>query len=126
MSYTAASLLAVVAAVGIDLFLLRTRLLCTRRWWIAYAIVVIFQLITDGWLTDRRIVTYDPAVIAGLRIGIASMSGMPVEDLGFGFALVLLTTALWVRLQRGRPTSARPRAVSRRPRPGRTRDEKTW
>jgi lycopene cyclase domain-containing protein len=41
------------------------------------------------------VVTYDPAAIAGPRIVHA-----PVEDLLFGFALVLLTLSLWVRLGR--------------------------
>ena len=43
--------------------LLRTRLLATRQWWAACRIVVGFQLLTNGWLTGRLIVTYDPDAI---------------------------------------------------------------
>ena len=59
----------------------------------------------NGILTGRHIVIYDPAVILGLRIVYA-----PVEDLLFGFALVLLTLSLWVWLGR--------RGVDRSPRAG--------
>lgn len=92
MSYTLAAGLAVAVAVGLDVAVLRTRLVLGTRFWIAYAIIVGFQLLTNGVLTSRRIVVYDPDVIIGLRALYA-----PVEDLGFGFALVLATLALWER-----------------------------
>jgi lycopene cyclase domain-containing protein len=100
VSYTAAALLGIVAAVLVDVLVLRTRLLATRQWWAAYAIVVAFQLLTNGWLTGRLIVTYDPDAILGAGsvpfLGDGRLAYAPVEDLGFGFALVLLTCALWV------------------------------
>ena len=105
MSYTTATAVGIVLAAVLDLVILRTRLLTTRRWWAAYAIIVFFQLVTNGWLTGRRIVTYDPEAIIGSGgvafLGDGRIAWAPVEDLGFGFALVLATCALWVRL--GRP-----------------------
>lgn len=98
MSYTALAVVGMAAAVLVDVFLLRTRLLGRRAFWTAYAIVVFFQLIVNGVLTGRGVVRYDPATITGLRIVYA-----PVEDLLFGFAMVLLTLSVWVRLGRGRP-----------------------
>jgi lycopene cyclase domain-containing protein len=53
--------------------------------------VVFFQLLTNGWLTGRDIVTYDPDAIVGVRVVYA-----PVEDLLFGFALVVQSMAWWV------------------------------
>ena len=50
-----------------------------------------FQLLFNGVLTGLRIVRYDPSTILGLAVAYA-----PVEDLGFGFALILLTLASWV------------------------------
>lgn len=100
MSYTQAALLGVLLSVGLDLLVLRTRLLTRRAFWTAYAIVLLFQLVTNGILTGRRVVIYDGAAILGSstpqllgdwRIGYA-----PVEDLLFGFALVLQTLAWWV------------------------------
>jgi lycopene cyclase domain-containing protein len=82
MTYTELVLLAILFTVINDLFILRTRLL-TRK--------VFFQLITNGWLTYNEIVIYSDDVITGLRIAFA-----PIEDLGFGFALVTNVMALWV------------------------------
>jgi lycopene cyclase domain-containing protein len=91
MTYTTASVLGVLAAAGIDLFVLRTRLLTRLVFWATYPIVFVFQLISNGILTGRRIVIYAPDAILGIRIVHA-----PIEDLLFGFALVLLTLSLWV------------------------------
>ena len=91
MSYTVLAMLGVAAAVVLDLYVLRTKLLTRRIFWVSYAIIVFFQLITNGILTGRDIVTYDPGKILGLRIVYA-----PVEDLLFGFSLVVQTLAWWV------------------------------
>ncbi|MDQ2758688.1 MAG: lycopene cyclase domain-containing protein [Actinomycetota bacterium] len=102
MTYTTAAVLGVGAALALDLVVLRTRLVATRRWWLAYAIIVFFQLVTNGWLTGRRIVTYDSAAIIGAGsvefVGDGRLVYAPVEDLAFGFALVLATCVVWVRL----------------------------
>ncbi len=91
MTYTALALLGVAVAVLLDLVVLRTGLLRRRVFWAAYAIVVFFQLLTNGWLTGRGIVTYAPDAIIGWRLVYA-----PVEDLLFGFSLVVQTLAWWV------------------------------
>ena len=73
-------------------------------WWAAYGIIVVFQLLTNGWLTGRRIVRYDPDAIIGndrvTLVGDGRLVYAPVEDLGFGFALVLTTCVVWVWLGR--------------------------
>jgi lycopene cyclase domain-containing protein len=91
VTYTVAALLGVAAAVGIDLFVLRTRLVTRLVFWATYPIIITFQLISNGILTGRGIVLYAPEAILGLRLVFA-----PVEDLFFGFALVLLTLSTWV------------------------------
>ena len=100
MTYTTAALIGVVATVVLDLFVLRTRLLARRAFWTAYAIVVCFQLVTNGILTGREIVTYDPDVILGSErpqlLGDGRIVYAPVEDLLFGFALVVQTLSWWV------------------------------
>jgi lycopene cyclase domain-containing protein len=90
VSYTTAAVLGVLAAVALDLVVLRTRLVLGRIFWITYAIVLIGQLAVNGVLTGRGVVRYDPAAILGPRLVYA-----PVEDLAFGFALVLATLATW-------------------------------
>ena len=97
-----------LGALAVDLLVLRTRLVTRRTWWVSYAIVLFFQLITNGVLTGRRVVRYDPDAILGLRIVYA-----PVEDLLFGFAMVLLTLSVWVWLGR-RGIQYRPKAGERR------------
>ena len=91
MSYTALAVTAVVAVVLVDLVVLRTRLVGMRVFWASYAVVLAFQLLVNGVLTGRKVVTYDPDTILGLRIAYA-----PVEDVLFGFALILLTLSTWL------------------------------
>lgn len=95
MTYTVAALLGATGAIFVDLFMLRTRLLRRPVFWATYPIIILFQMISNGILTGRNIVRYDPAAIIGLRLAHA-----PVEDLVFGFALVLLTLSVWVWLGR--------------------------
>ena len=95
MSYTELVVIAVLAALALDLLVLRTTLVRRRAFWTAYAILGGCQLLVNGTLTGLRVVRYDPDTILGLRIAYA-----PVEDLGFGFALILLTLSLWVRAGR--------------------------
>lgn len=103
MSYTAVCLAAVVTAVVADRWLLRSRLTSSSTWWLAYAIILVFQLLTNGWLTGRGIVTYSNAAIIGSgRVSFLDdgrLAFAPIEDVGFGFALVLCTCAVWVRLR---------------------------
>jgi lycopene cyclase domain-containing protein len=120
VSYTLLVAIAAVLAVVLDLAVLRTRLLRRRSFWVAYAIVLFFQLITNGLLAGLPVVRYDPAAILGVRIAFA-----PVEDLFFGFAMVTITLSLWVRLTRGAPTTTpadragpRTRGVPARRTPG--------
>jgi lycopene cyclase domain-containing protein len=95
VTYTVAALLGVLLAVVIDLAVLRTRLVTRVVFWATYPIVIVFQLLSNGILTGRGIVLYNPDDILGVRIVHA-----PVEDLFFGFALVLLTLSIWVWLGR--------------------------
>ena len=95
MTYTQLALAAVAGAVLVGTVLLRTWLVRRRTYWTAYAIVLFFQLVTNGILTGFDVVRYDPAAILGWRIAFA-----PVEDLLFGYAMVTLTLSTWVWLGR--------------------------
>ncbi len=91
MNYTGIALTAFLFSILFDLYIIKSRLLTRAVFWTSYVIIVFFQLITNWWLTSREIVMYDPDAIIGLRIASA-----PVEDLFFGFALVLSVTSLWI------------------------------
>jgi lycopene cyclase domain-containing protein len=102
VSYSALAVTAVVAVLVVDLAVLRTRMVTRRVFWVAYVIVVVFQLLMNGVLTGLDVVTYDPGAIWGPRIAYA-----PVEDLLFGFALVTLTLASWAAVNRRANTASR-------------------
>lgn len=91
MTYTQIAFFAVAFAVGLDLYVVRTRLLTRKAFWTSYAIILPFQLLTNWWLTSRHIVMYDKTQIIGPRLASA-----PLEDIAFGFALILGVLALWV------------------------------
>ena len=95
MIYSDIAIAAVLVAVMVDLFIFKNSLLTRTAFWISYSIIIPFQLITNWWLTHLRadgkaIVMYDPDSIIGTRIAAA-----PLEDLLFGFALVLSVMGLW-------------------------------
>lgn len=109
MTYTQLAVAAVIGAVLIDAFLLRTRLTSRRVFWVSYAIMCFFQLLTNGVLTGLKVVRYDgevilgedtPAVGAPPFLGQGRIAFAPIEDLLFGFGLILLTLATWVWLGR--------------------------
>ena len=91
MVYTDIAILAFLFSIFFDLFLIKAKLLMRAAFWTSYAIILPFQLITNWWLTSRNIVMYSPDAIIGIRIASA-----PIEDLLFGFALILCVMAMWV------------------------------
>jgi lycopene cyclase domain-containing protein len=115
VTYSTLAVVAVLAVLVVDLAVLRTRMVTRRVFWVAYAVVIVFQLLMNGVLTGLEVVTYDPAVIWGPRIAYA-----PVEDLLFGFALVTLTLASWAAVNR-RANTIRRRGLDTRTRRSSTR-----
>lgn len=90
MTYSDIALNAVVFAVVIDLFIVRTRMMTRGIFWITYGLIVPFQLLTNWWLTSKSIVMYSDDQIIGRRL-----AGAPIEDLLFGFSMTLFTLAIW-------------------------------
>jgi lycopene cyclase domain-containing protein len=95
MTYSVLVLVGLAGAAVVDLLVLRTNLVRRKAFWVAYAIMLGFQLAVNGVLAGLPVVRYNPAAIVGARI-----AGAPVEDIGFGFALILLTLSCWVALGR--------------------------
>ena len=81
MTYTAIAMVAVLAALALDRWVARTRLTTTVAWWTAYGIIVFFQLLTNGWLTGRGIVRYDPEArsSAPAACGSSATAGSPTR-----------------------------------------------
>ena len=109
MTYTQLALVGVALTIVIDVSVLRTKLVRRKVFWYSYGIIVIFQLISNGFLTGYEMVQYDGDAIIGQTspqhspppfIGQGRICFAPVEDLFFGFALILLTLSLWMWWER--------------------------
>lgn len=122
MTYTQLAIIGVLILIALDLFVFKTQLLMRKVFWVSYSIVIFFQLVTNGILTGFGIVEYDGAAIIGSStpkdsppafIGDGRLVFAPVEDLLFGFCLVVLTLMIWIWLGRlgvqREPVSGPPR-----------------
>lgn len=96
--YSILTVVAVVAVVGYELLIARTGVLHRSSFWLSMGIVWFFQILVDGWLTklSSPIVLYAPETFSGIRIFFDS----PIEDFGFGFAMITLTIVTWEQLGR--------------------------
>ena len=96
--YTLWALVAAAAVVVIELVVLRSGIFARLAYWVTIAIVWAFQVPVDGWLTklSAPIVIYDPRDFSGIRFP----WDIPIEDFAYGFALMTLVLAIWVRLGR--------------------------
>ena len=93
--YTLATLITMIAVIAAELWWLRTGIFRSLQYWITLAIVMTFQVLVDGWLTklSNPIVIYNPDTMTNLRWP----WDIPVEDFGFGFAMVTLALMIWRR-----------------------------
>jgi lycopene cyclase domain-containing protein len=98
--YTIGAICAPAAVTVLELTVLRTGILLRSRFWKTIAIALAFQVAADGWLTklSAPVFLYRRAAISGIRWP----WDIPVEDFGFGFAMMTLTLALWERALRRR------------------------
>jgi lycopene cyclase domain-containing protein len=90
MIYSDIALDAIIFAVICDLFVCRTQMITRGIFWLTYGLILPFQLLTNWWLTSKNIVMYSSSQIIGKRL-----AGAPIEDLLFGFSLILVTLTFW-------------------------------
>ncbi len=93
--YTVWALVAAVGVVVMELLWLRSGLFRRPAYWVTLAVTWSFQVPVDGWLTklSAPVVLYNPKELSGIRFP----WDIPVEDFVYGFALVTLVLALWLR-----------------------------
>jgi lycopene cyclase domain-containing protein len=100
MSYTVAAVAGVVFAAGLDLVVLRTNMVRRKVFWASYAVILGFQLVVNGILTGQRLVVYSSSAILGSTtprlLSDWRLAYAPVEDLLFGFSLVLQSISWWI------------------------------
>jgi lycopene cyclase domain-containing protein len=87
--YTFLAGASVIAAIALDHWL-RTGVLRKRVFWIAMGVMFLFKLPSNGYLTGRPIVLYNPQEFLGFRLGT-----IPFEDFFYGFGLITITIVLW-------------------------------
>lgn len=114
-AYPVATLLTMLAVVLIEVLWLRTGVFRSAQYWVAMAIMFAFQVPVDGWLTKLSdpIVIYNPETTLGVRFP----WDIPIEDFGFGFAMLTLTIIVWKALGRRR-SATEPGARQRATEPG--------
>jgi lycopene cyclase domain-containing protein len=71
-----------------------SKLLADRRFYIFMAMVAVFTLIFNGYLTARPVVLYGEQYQLGVRI-----ITIPLEDFFYGFALVILNVTIFEKLK---------------------------
>jgi len=93
--YTLLTGVAIVGVVLLELCWFRTGIFGSVQYWVSMIIVFAFQIPVDGWLTklSNPIVIYNPEQMLGIR----APWDIPIEDFGFGFAMVTLAILLWRR-----------------------------
>ncbi|MFJ3384476.1 MULTISPECIES: lycopene cyclase domain-containing protein [unclassified Curtobacterium] len=57
--------------------------------------LLVMTIVFDNVIVSLRIVAYDPSLISGVKIG-----AIPIEDLAYSIAAVVLLPALWVLFSR--------------------------
>ncbi|GIW60863.1 MAG: hypothetical protein KatS3mg087_1929 [Patescibacteria group bacterium] len=90
MEYTWAALIVLVGSVTLDQWILRTRLLQRREYWIYVVFISIFFFLANQYLTCRPIVLYNEEVYLGVRVGC-----VPIEDYIFNLSLIMWPIMIW-------------------------------
>ncbi len=82
--------MAMFITLVLDMYILKTKVVTRRVFWIFLAVMYFFKLLMNGYLTWRPIVIYNPDHFMNLRIGT-----IPAEDFIYAFTLVALPVIFW-------------------------------
>lgn len=95
--YTLLTVIGIIVVVLVELLVVRSGIFRRPAYWLALLICLGFQVPVDGWLTklSNPIVLYHPDQMLGLRFP----WDIPVEDFGFGFAMITTTLMVWQALK---------------------------
>lgn len=81
----------VLAAVTLDVLVLKTRVIAMRQMWYVLVGMLILTAIFDQLLTGIPIVTYNEATMLNIKIGYA-----PIEDFLYTIAGVIGIGSIWM------------------------------
>jgi len=98
--YTILTVIGIIVVVLVELFIVRSGIFQKPAYWLAIAICLGFQIPVDGYLTklSNPIVLYNPDMILGIRFP----WDIPIEDFGFGFAMLTTVIMVWQALKNRR------------------------
>ena len=102
--YPTLAIIAAVAVVALELFVVRSGVFSTPVYWIAMAIALGFMIPVDGWLTklSAPIVIYRDADVSGIR----PVWDILVEEFAYAFALLTAVIIAWERSGRREAAAA--------------------
>jgi lycopene cyclase domain-containing protein len=91
--YPTLSVVAAVAVICLELFVLRTGIFRDVTYWITMAICYAFMIPVDGWLTklSAPIVIYRPEDTTGIR----PLWDILLEEYVYAFALLTVVILVW-------------------------------
>lgn len=80
----------VIIVLGIDLLLLKTKVIFSYQGWLVMGLMLVMTAVFDQLLTGLPIVHYNESHMLGIRIWHA-----PIEDFTYTFAAVIVLGSLW-------------------------------
>ena len=102
--YTILTVIGMIVVVLVELFIVRSGIFRKPAYWLAIVICLGFQIPVDGYLTklSNPIVIYSPDMHSGIRFP----WDIPIEDFGFGFAMLTTVIMVWQALKNRRARAA--------------------
>ena len=107
--YPALAGLATIVVVVLELCVFRSGIFRQRAYWVAMAIVAVFMVLVDGWLTklSAPIVIYRESDTTGIR----PVWDILIEEYAYAFALLTLVILVWDRAGRQEDRARRAESV---------------
>lgn len=98
--YPLLSLVAAAVVIVLELTVVRSGLFRQAAYWISLAIIVVFMVLVDGWLTklSAPIVIYRPSDTSGIR----PVWDILLEEYAYAFAMLTAVMLAWDRLGEAR------------------------
>jgi len=110
--YTIAVITSLILLAVIDIFVAKTKLLGNKRFWIFLFFVVALQTIVDNylngrwWLESYIVGPYPEQFYSGIRV-----IETPLENYGFGIAMMMTVLIVFERLERNRLNQTKPKTL---------------
>jgi lycopene cyclase domain-containing protein len=89
MEYTVLASVSVILVIILD-FVLGTRLVLNKKFWVFWMVMFVLIFIVNGYLTWRPIVLYGDEFYLHIRL-----FTIPIEDFLFGFSLISANIIIW-------------------------------